>query len=169
MEDERENDNIEQNTSEESIRGNEQEEQTNDGEAEAVNTFTYKETVYVAVKEPSYLLTILTKQPEYIRAVDKNGLTLLHVASRVGNFESVSIILKFIDDVSYVNARTSADESGMSALWLAKQGGHDAVAELLISKGGIELPSMNENNTNDEELEENVIDEAEEHECGVRQ
>lgn len=59
--------------------------------------------------------------------VDANGNTLLIIASREGNTETVEALLKFRSRVGYRNL------AGDSALMLAVLGGHDAVVDVLLA------------------------------------
>ncbi len=100
--------------------------------------FSYEDAVYTAIqKESSFLSTILSRNPELVRFADENGWTLLHEAVRGGNIKSVSIILDFLDDVSYLDRRT---KGGGNAIWLAKTFNFDSIVELLEARGGVELP-----------------------------
>jgi len=101
------------------------------------HTFTYEDALDAIFHDHSVLLhAILTQNPGFLRYVDKNGWTLLHEAVRSGNVDSVSAILDIIDDVTYLNMRTT---NVGTATWLAILCENKEIAELLKAKGGVEL------------------------------
>ena len=113
-----------------------------DDEDEIDTTFTYENAVSAACNDAPTLSAMLIRRPDIIKQVDQNGWSLIHEASRAGNIDSVSAILRFIDDVNDVNVRTSPNKTGGNALWLAKSNGHHKVVQLLVEWGGIELPPV---------------------------
>jgi ankyrin repeat protein len=119
---------------------NESEEEKEDKDVEAnleeEIPFTFQEASYVAKTDSSLLSDILKKQPELTDETDKNGWNLLHRASYFGNLESVAVILKYQRDI---NIRTSKDNTGGNAVWIASEQKHFKVVEYLITKGARRL------------------------------
>ncbi|KAI8140355.1 ankyrin repeat-containing domain protein [Fennellomyces sp. T-0311] len=71
----------------------------------------------------------VTRYPECIHAINKNGWTALLYAARAGNAALVSYLLSISADIDHV------DNDGNSALHHASAWGHCTVMELLVSQG----------------------------------
>ncbi|KAI9306042.1 ankyrin repeat-containing domain protein, partial [Cunninghamella echinulata] len=71
----------------------------------------------------------VSKYPECIHAISKNGCSALLVAAQNGNANLVGSLLSISADIDHI------DNNGNSALHYATAYGHPTVMELLVSEG----------------------------------
>ena len=103
-------------------------------------TYTQADAVHAAqVHDPSRLLDILDKHPEFVTIADENGWMLLHEATRAGNVACVDIVLEFMQNKVDINVSTFG---GANAMWYAKNLGHEHLVELFELRGGVESPPL---------------------------
>ncbi len=126
----------------------------NTNEAGAI--FTYDEALLAVHHNPSLLMIILSKHLDFLYHVDADNWTLLHEAIRVGNLESVSVVLAFTLSIS----DDDCENHDESALILARTLGHGAIADVLVDTGVLGVPniSCHEDIEDDEDEDEDDED-----------
>ncbi len=96
--------------------------------------YTQADAVNAAKLDNVLLQEILNQNPGFVKLKDKNGWTILHEATRIGNTESVKVILEYADNDD-INVRTIAN---VTALDLAIVTRKQELIDMLTSKGSVE-------------------------------
>ncbi|CAO3615803.1 unnamed protein product [Cunninghamella blakesleeana] len=85
--------------------------------------------IAIMYNQEEIFYSYVSKYPECIHAISKNGCSALLVAAQSGNANLVGSLLSISADIDHV------DNNGNSALHYATAFGHPTVMELLISEG----------------------------------